>query len=187
MVIRMESVEFSQQYYLQKAPEAGYPFLNSSRKSLNPRCREFTPKSFVYSGIHSTPSRPSRPKKDNARRERKVKKEIAGVKHAPREWEWMEPELEEVKDVWGEATGEIIGGDGDSGIGKGDPGHRGGKAGGGVAGGAIGASVVGVVGGVGGNGGTKRKGDEIDVAGKIIAPRGKSWMIVTQKMVEYSF
>jgi len=145
--------------------------------------------------MHSTPSRPSRPKKDNARRERKVKKEIAGVKHAPREWEWVEAELEEVKDVWGEAAGEIIGGDGDSGIGKGDAGLRAGTAGGGVAGGAIGASVgggdgvivVGGVGGVGGNGGTKRKGDKICVAGKIIAPRGKSWMIVTQKMVECSF
>jgi hypothetical protein len=117
------------------------------------------------------------------------------MKHAPREWEWMEAELEEVKDVWGEAAGEIIGGDGDSGIGKGDAGLRAGTAGGGVAGGAIGASggggdgviVVGGVGGVGGNGGTKRKGDKICVAGKIIAPRGKSWMIVTQKMVECSF
>ena len=84
----------------------------------------------------------------------------------------MEAELEEVKDVWEED----IGGNGKGG-GNGLPaaGSGGHCSGGGGGGGGVGV-------GVGGNG-----GDGWGVAavvGKPTAPRGKSWMIVSEKMVE---
>jgi hypothetical protein len=172
----MEAITFSQEYYLQKASQTGHPF-SPSNKSLNPRCREFKPKSFMYSGIHPTPSHPSRPKrKDHPKRDKKKgdKKEGSGSRDGGREWEWMEAELEEVKDVWEEDIGEK-GNAGGNGIPVTGTGNRlcSGRGGGGNGGGSGGDA------GVNGD-----KGWGIAVDGKPTAPRGKSWMIVSQKMME---
>jgi hypothetical protein len=165
----MESIEFSQEYYLQKATEQGF-LLPSSSKTLDPSCREFKPKSFIYSGIPTPSASPSRPKDKSYQMGEKKgsKKKTQRKRDGEREWEWKEAELEVVKDVW-EEDGRRSGSDGVDGNGGGGGGGGndiGGGGGGGDSGSSFGA----------------RKG--VVAAGHPMAPRGKSWMIVTRKMME---
>jgi hypothetical protein len=162
----MDTMDFSQEYYLQRATENDCSF-SASPKTLNPNCREFSPKSFIYSGISAASAPPFRPKnKRHAKGEKKkVKKEVKGRRDGPdgeREWEWDEAELEVVNNVWEEDGGRSGSGSVEkNGRGSGDGDDHSEK-------------VI-----------SPRNG--VAVAGKPIAPRGKSWMIVTQKMAKCSY
>lgn len=163
-------MEFSQEYYLQTATEKGYSF-SSSPKTLNPNCREFNPKSFIYSGIPAASAPSFHPKsKRYAKGEKKTsKKKVQRKRDREREWEWNEAELEVVNNVWEEDGGR--------------------NGSGSVEGNRVGGDDVGDGGGYGGadSGSVIAPRNGVAVAGKPIAPRGKSWMIVTEKMVECSY